>query len=166
MTAKDALILVVALVAGSVTGADSRADPVVSSSGDVIEFSRHCADERPYRVQAYALLEAPSKQARALVQVQAGFYGVEQFVSVVVGLEALALNAGADWGNRTFSLRLVLQPAAGTTVAGPAISTWYDADAWRPPAEPPMRRFTTTATGQTRWLTFVEPGRGVYGVRP
>ena len=140
-------------MAGSVTGAESRTDPVVSSPGDVIAFSRHCADERPYRVQAYALLEAPSQQARALVQVQAGFFGVEQFISIVVGLEALALNAGADWGNRTFSLRLLLQPAAGTTVEGPVLSTWYDAEEWRPPAEPPTRRFTTTAKGQTRWLT-------------
>ena len=146
------------VIAGSVTGAESRTDPVVSSLGDVIAFSRHCADEKPYRVQAYALLEASSTQARALVQVQAGFSGVEQFISIVVGLEALALNAGADWGNRTFSLRLVLEPVAGTTVEGPALSTWYDADEWSPPAEPPMRRFTTTAKGQTRWLTFVEPG--------
>ena len=47
-----------------------------------------------------------------------GFVGLQQALSVSAGLEALALDAGREWGNRSYSLSLAAQPAGGTTVQG------------------------------------------------
>ncbi len=156
-----ASLLVAAIVsvtcAGSTVRAAGKTDPVVSNTGDLIEFSRHCADENRYRVQTYALFASPSKHARALVQVQIGFVGLERTIRVLAGLEALALDAGMEWGERSYALVLALLNVSGRTIESLAISTWIDHTGWGENARSTVRNFVTTADGQTRWLTFVEP---------
>ena len=137
--------------------AETRLDPVLSRPGDTIGFTRHCATEHLHQVQAYAYLASPSGQARALVRAQVGFVGLQQALSVSAGLEALALDAGREWGNRSYSLSLAAQPAGGTTVEGPARTTWHDLPG--PDGHHPgSRAFTTDREGQTRWITFIEKG--------
>ena len=123
----------------------------------VVEFSRHCANESRYRVQAYALLASPSGDARALFLVQVGFAGLEKTIQVLSSLQALALDAGTKWRGKTYALVLALQNASGRAIESPPVSTWVDHTGWGQNAKATRKNFTTTADGQTAWLTFVEP---------
>ncbi len=52
-------------------------EPMVHYPDSVIEFSRHCADENPYTVQAYALFRSADGHTRALVAPWAGYRGID-----------------------------------------------------------------------------------------
>ena len=147
--------------AGSAVHAADMSDPVVSRPGDLVEFTRHCANEIRYRVQTYALFTSPSKHARTLFQVEVGFVGRAQTIRVLADLQALALDAGAEWGERSYELVLALQDASGKTVESPGVSTWIDHTGWRHNTAAISRSFATTADGRTHWLTFVEPDEAV-----
>ena len=155
-----AAVVGVACAAGTVH-ADSNPDRVVSLPGDLVEFTRHCADEPRHRVQAYALFVSPTGDARALFQVQVGFAAYEKTIQVFSKLQGLALDAGVAWGERSFALVLAAQNASGQTVVSPALSTWIDHAGWRQDAPAAVNQFVTTATGRTNWITFVEPDEAV-----
>ncbi len=151
-----AAVVYIACAGGAVHAAD-ESDPVVSRPGDLVEFTRHCADEIRHRVQAYALFASPSKHTRALFQVEVGFAGHAQTIRVLAELQALALDAGAEWGEKSYELVLAAQNASGITVESPGVSTWTDHTGWRRHTAATSRSFATTADGRTRWLTFAEP---------
>ena len=52
-------------------------EAMVHYPDSLIEFSRHCADENPYTVQAYALFRSVDGHARALVAPWAGYRGID-----------------------------------------------------------------------------------------
>ena len=143
--------------------AETRPDPVLSKQGDTIEFTRHCATERPHQVQAYAYLTSSSGQARALVRAQVGFAGLQRAPSVSAELQALALDAGKEWANRSYSLSLAAQPAGGGIVEGAPLTTWHDLPGPGKHGYPEVRTFTANQEGQTRWITFLKKGQAASG---
>ena len=143
--------------------AETRLDPVLSKPGDTIEFTRHCATERPHQVQAYAYLTSLSGQARALVRAQVGFAGLQRVPSVSAELQALALDAGREWANRSYSLSLAAQPAGGGIVEGAPLTTWHDLPGPGKHGYPEVRTFTANQEGQTRWITFLKKGQTASG---
>ena len=143
-----------------ISGCDSHArkveagEPMVHYPDSLIEFSRHCADEKPYTVQAYALFRSADGHARALVAPWAGYRGIDGKIWMGVRLQSFALDAGPQWGAGGYSLRLEAHVEKGRKVTGAEITTYHASE----PGGPPIQQaFETTAAGQDRWLTFVEP---------
>ncbi len=129
-------------------------EPVVHYPGSLINFSRHCADEKPYTVQGYALFASANGRARALVAPWAGYTGIDGKLGMGVRLESFALDAEPQWGEGKYSLRFEAQAEKGRKVTGAEVTTYHASE----PGGPPLQQvFETTAAGQARWLTFVEP---------
>ena len=146
-----------AAIAGTVAHA---APPPLFQPGAVIDFSRRCAFERDHSVQAHARMVSPTERARALVNTQVGFFGLEPDLSIFLSLEILSLDAGASWGNSAYSLQLVAHPAAGVEVAGQPVSSWHEISEPHPKQQLP-RPFNTDAAGRTRWRSIMADGTGL-----
>ena len=154
-----AFLLVFVLPGGSsaddaMSNAAETTDPIVHQAGAVVEFHRKCANAEPFRVGAYAALRSEDGRARAL----ANFYARRDAVrreEVFVGMQlvALELQAGQEWADASYAIRLEAQ-ANGSRVAGPDHTT-YSAN-----PEPGMgeqRAFRTDVHGHMAWLDFIEP---------
>ena len=128
-------------------------EPVTHYPGSLIGFSRHCANEHPHRVRAYALFASADGRARALLVPWAGYTGLSEEIGLGVRLESLTLDAGVQWVSQPYALRLEVRTGQGQWQAGAEVFTYHASEPGGPPLE---QAFTTTPTGQVRWLTFIE----------
>ena len=121
-----AFIAVLLSIAGSYSYAHKveADDPVVHYPSSLIDFSRHCADEKPYTVQAYALFASADGRARALVVPWAGYTGIDGKLGGV-RLESYALDGGQQWGAGRYSLRFEAQVEKGRKVTGAEVTTYH-----------------------------------------
>ena len=110
-----------------------------------------CADEHPYRVQAYARMESRDGRARVVAAVQAGYRATGgKTVYIDVRIQRLKVNAGKEWQNADYTIRLKGR-SARNVVEGREFRSYVD-----PPA-PAHRNFRTGEAGTADWITFVEP---------
>lgn len=125
-------------------------DPVLHAPGGRIVFNRICADEEPYRVKAYARMESPDDRARAVAAVLAGYRATgEKTVFIDVRLQRLKLDAGPEWRNAPYTMRLVAR-GAQAVAQGPESGGYVEDNVGE-------MRFRTDETGAADWITFVEP---------
>ena len=125
-------------------------DPILHPPGGRIVFNRMCADEQPYRVQAYARMESPDGRGRAVAAVQAGYRAAgEKTVHVDVWIQRLKLDGGEAWRNADYTIRLTAR-SARATVEGRKVGSYVDDATGR-------EGFSTDASGAADWITFVEP---------
>ena len=125
-------------------------DPVLHPPGGRIVFNRTCADEEPYRVKAYARMESPDGRARVVAAVLAGYRATGgRTVFIEVRLQRLRLEAGPEWRNTPYTMRLVAR-GAHAVVQGPESGGYVEDKVGE-------RRFRTDETGAADWITFVEP---------
>ena len=126
-------------------------DPILHPPGGRIVFNRMCADEHPYRVQAYARMESRDGRARVVAAVQAGYRATGgKTVYIDVRIQRLKVNAGKEWQNADYTIRLTGR-SARNVVEGREFRSYVD-----PPA-PAHRNFRTGEAGTADWITFVEP---------
>ena len=112
-----------------------------------------CADEEPYRVKAYARMESPDGRGRAVAALLAGYRATGgKTVFVDVRIQRLKLDAGKDWRNAEFTLRLRGR-SARRVLEGPVAGGYAGGAQGQEPAN---RQFSTDATGTADWITFVE----------
>ena len=115
-----------------------------------------CADEDPYRVKAYARMESPDGRARAVAAVLAGYRATGgKTVFVDVRLQRLKLDAGREWRNARYTIRLTARSAHGVLEGRELGSYVEDAKG--------EIRFSTDDSGTADWITFVEPDDEVEG---
>ena len=125
-------------------------DPVLHPPGGRIVFNRKCADEEPYRVKAYARMESRDGRARAVAAVLAGYRATGgKSVFVDVRLQRLKLDAGTEWRNTDYTMRLVGR-GVHAVVEGPELGSYTEDMVGE-------RRFRTDEAGVADWMTFVEP---------
>lgn len=154
---RKALILAIALtIAGCEKHPAQSAfelDPIVHPASGRIVFSRLCADENPYSVQAYARMASRDGRAQAAVAYHAGYRATGgKTVYIDLRLQRLKLSAGAGWENAAYSIRLIGR-SGQRVVEGPKVRHYiHDADG----REPVRRNFRTDATGTADWITFIE----------
>ena len=126
-------------------------DPILHPPGGRIVFNQMCADEHPYRVQAYARMESRDGRARVVAAVQAGYRATGgKTVYIDVRIQRLKVNAGKEWQNADYTIRLKGR-SARNVVEGREFRSYVD-----PPA-PAHRNFRTGEAGTADWITFVEP---------
>ena len=114
-------------------------------------FNRPCADEEPARVKAWARMETPRGEARAAVAVLAHARATRTgTVRVEVRLQRLEIDAGPEWADAPFTVRLAARSPHAAAQSG-AFATWHEHEAGE-------RRFRTDEAGTAHWITFVEPG--------
>ena len=95
-------------------------DPILHPPGGRIVFNRMCADEHPYRVQAYARMESRDGRARVVAAVQAGYRATGgKTVYIDVRIQRLKVNAGKEWQNADYTIRLKGR-SARNVVEGPS----------------------------------------------
>ena len=125
-------------------------DPMLHAPGGRIVFNRMCADEEPYRVKAYARMESPDGQARAVAAVLAGYRATGgKTVFVDVRIQRLKLDAGEQWRNANYTIRLTAR-SDHTMVEGSEVGGYVEGGKGEV-------RFTTGDSGTADWITFVEP---------
>ena len=125
-------------------------DPMLHAPGGRIVFNRMCADEKPYRVKAYARMESPDGRARAVAAVLAGYRATGgKTVFVDVRIQRLKLDAGKHWRNANYTVRL-------TARSDDAMVEGSEVGAYAEDAKGEMR-FGTDGSGSADWITFVEP---------
>ena len=130
-------------------------EPILHPASGRIAFSRFCADEEPYSVQAYARMASEDGRAQAVVAVQAGYRATAgKTVYLELRLQRLKLNAGARWRNVDYTLRLTGR-AGQRVVEGPEARRYFHDPGGG--QEPVYRTFRTDATGAADWITFLEP---------
>ena len=135
-------------------GTETQEDPIVHAPGTEVGFHRKCADAERYRVQAYAVLESSDDRARALAHIHARRDPVRrEEIFVGMNLVAMQLEAGPDWSDTPYSIRLNACSSA-RQIEGPD-HTEYDANP--EPGLGERRTFRTDAHGSMAWLDFVEP---------
>ena len=126
-------------------------DPILHPPGGRIVFNRMCADEHPYRVQAYARMESRDGRARVVAAVQTGYRATGgKTVYIDVQIQRLKVNAGKEWQNADYTIRLKGR-SARNVVEGREFRSYA-----APPA-PAHRNFRTGEAGTADWITFVEP---------
>ena len=145
-----ALLLANAACATNTTEPVFDPDPVLHPPGGRIVFNRMCADEEPYQVKAYARMESRDGRAQAVAAVLAGYRATGgRTVHVDVRLQRLKLDAGDDWRDARFTIRLVAR-GDRAAVEGPDIGSYVEDRVGE-------RRFRTDGSGIADWMTFVEP---------
>ena len=123
-------------------------DPILHPPGGRIVFNRMCADEHPYRVRAYARMESQDGRARTVAAVQAGYRATGgKTVYIDVQIQRLKVNAGKEWQNAAYTIRLTGR-SARNVVEGRKFRSYVD--------HPAHRNFSTDEAGTADWITFVE----------
>ena len=149
-TAVFALLLANGACATPTAAPVFETDPMLHPPGNRIVFNRMCADEEPYRVRAYARMESPDGRARAVAAVLPGYRATGgKTVYVDVRLQRLTVDAGRDWCEARFTVRLVAR-SERAVVEGPEFGTYVESSVG-------ARRFRTDRSGIADWMTFVEP---------
>ena len=152
-----AVTLAVVLVGGSSAGGAAPAveDPVVSTPGNEVAFRRDCADAEPYQVRAYAALRSEGGRAQALARVLAWRHAVQRDeVFVSLELVALELDAGSEWADAPFAMRMDASAGTGRRIVG---TDYTEYGANTEPGVGEVRAFRADAAGRMAWLDFVEP---------
>ena len=136
-------------------------EPMVHEPGGSVGFTRTCADERPYVVQAYARMESKDGRAAALVHMVTGYtVGTGPATMVWADLVDLDIRAGKGWARVPFSLKIKAQAkgkAKAKAVSGTPVKDYHASESHEYPTQ---RDFVTTASGRARWLEFAEAGDG------
>ena len=150
-----AVAMVLALTS-ELSADDAKAkESIVHQAGTEVGFHRKCADAEPYRVQAYASLRSDDARGRALVAYYARRDPVRrEEVFVGMDLVAMEVEAGRDWGDAPYAVRLDASSGEERQVMGPDYAT-YSANP--EPGTGEERTFRTDGDGRTAWLDFVEP---------
>ena len=129
-------------------------DSIVHEAGTEVGFHRECADAEPFRVQAYASLRSDDGRGRALARLYARRDPVRrEEVFVGMDLVAMEVEAGRDWGDAPYAVRLDARSGI-RQVMGPDYTTYSANPA---PGMGEERTFRTDGDGRTAWLDFVEP---------
>ena len=125
-------------------------DPTLHPPGGRIVFNRTCADEDPYRVKAYARMESHDGRARAVTAVLAGYRAIGgKAVYVDVRLQRPKLEAGPEWRNVDFTVRLVAR-SIRQVLDSREFDTYVDDMTGE-------ESFRTDPPDAVDWITFVEP---------
>ena len=129
-------------------------DPVLHPPVGRIVFNRMCADEDPYRVKAYARMESQDGRARAVAAVLVGYRATGgKTVHIDVRIQRLKLDAGKEWRNADYALRLTGR-SARRVLKGPMVGSYVGGPHGQNPV---YRRLSTDEAGTADWITFVEP---------
>ena len=129
-------------------------DPMLHPPGGRIVFNRMCADEDPYRVKAYAWMESQDGRARAVAAVLAGYRPTGgKTAHIDVRIQRLKLNAGKEWRNADYALRLTGR-SARRVLEGPMVGSYVGGPHGQMPVS---RRLSTDEAGTADWIRFVEP---------
>ena len=149
-----ALLLANGACATSPTEPVFEPDPVLHPPVGRIVFNRMCADEDPYRVKAYARMESQDGRARAVAAVLAGYRATGgKTVYIDVRIQRLKLDAGKEWRNADYALRLTGR-SARRVLKGPMVGSYVGGPHGQNPV---YRRLSTDEAGTADWITFVEP---------
>ena len=125
-------------------------DPVLHPPVGRIVFNRMCADEDPYRVKAYARMELLDGRARAVAAVLVGYRATGgKTVHIDVRIQRLKLDAGKEWRNADYTIRIEAR-SARVVVKGRKVGSYDDDTTGK-------ERFSTDEAGTADWITFVEP---------
>ena len=125
-------------------------DPVLHPPVGRIVFNRMCADEDPYRVKAYARMESQDGRARAVAAVLVGYRATGgKTVHIDVRIQRLKLDAGKEWRNADYTIRIEAR-SARVVVKGRKVGSYDDDTTGK-------ERFSTDEAGTADWITFVEP---------
>ena len=129
-------------------------DPVLHPPVGRIVFNRMCADEDPYHVKAYARMESQDGRARAVAAVLVGYRATGgKTVHIDVRIQRLKLDAGKEWRNASYALRLTGR-SARRVLKGPMVGSYVGGPHGQNPV---YRRLSTDEAGTADWITFVEP---------
>ncbi len=151
-----ALVLVGGICVMEPVESGSGRDSALHPPGGRIEFDRKCANEDPYRVKAYARMESLDGRARAVAMILVGYpYRGGEAIQVNVWLQRLKIDAGENWRNVPYTIRL-LAGHDSLQLQGPAAGSFHD-------RELALNFFRTRDDGTADWITFVEPGEEVEG---
>ena len=149
-----ALLLANGACATSPAESDFEPDPVLHPPVGRIVFNRMCADEDPYRVKAYARMESQDGRARAVAAVLVGYRATGgKTVHIDVRIQRLKLDAGKEWRNADYALRLTGR-SARRVLKGPMVGSYVGGPHGQNPV---YRRLSTDEAGTADWITFVEP---------
>ena len=159
---KAPILLAGALACNVLWGPEALAarsqEPMVHEPGGSVGYTRTCANEKPYTVQAYSRMESKDGRAAALVRMVTGYAApARSGIMVWADLVDLDIRAGKGWARVSFSLKLKAQAKGNKAVSGAPVTDYPASE----PHEPPTQRdFVTTASGRARWLEFAENGDG------
>ncbi len=157
-TAIVALMLSSSACATNPAGSGPGSEQVLYPPGAHIEFDHKCSDKEPRQVEAYARMESPDGQARAVATILTGYLSEERDrLRVEVRLQRLKIDTGGSWRDTPWTIRL-LANSGHLVLESPETNSFFS-------HERGLQHFRTREDGTADWITFVEPGEETDGAQ-